>query len=84
MQLDQPFRIGVCGREDFLSDVDLAPELFANLARQASLERFPGVALPAGKLPQPFEVHPAWPPRHEERAVALDDGGGDDDTRHVT
>ena len=84
MQLDQSFRIGVCGREDFLSDVDLAPELFADFARQTSLERFPAVAFPTGKFPHPTEVHSGWTSRHEVRSVALDDGSGDHDTRHVT
>ena len=56
-------------------------ELLHQLAREAGVVRLAGLALAAGKLPQAGEVRALEPARHEEAAVALDDGGEDDDRR---
>ena len=42
--------------EDELADIDLRVQLFANLAGQRRVMRFPLVNLPAGKLPETGEV----------------------------
>ena len=68
--------------EDLLADACADAKLFAKLARQARRMIFAGLALAAGKLPQPFEVDAALAPRDQKRVVRFDDGCGDDDPRH--
>jgi hypothetical protein len=70
-------------RVDFAADPRFNIELLFQLACQAGDQRFARVALAAGKLPEAFEVHAFLPARHEKTAVALDDGGGDDDGGHA-
>jgi len=79
VQLDAAPRIVVGRRQAQASHAARHAQLLVELAREAGLERFAGLDLAAGKLPQPLEVRALHPARHEEAAVALDDGGGDDD-----
>ena len=65
--------------EDELADIDLRIQLFANLAGQRRLMRFPLVNLPAGKLPETGEVDACLAPRDEKRAAFLDDRSHDHD-----
>ena len=50
-------------------------------ARQAGV-RFARVALAAGELPEPLEVHALLALSDQKAAVAFDDGGADDDAVH--
>ena len=79
MQLDAAVGIVVLVARISVADDRVDAELFAQLARQAAVERLARLALAAGKFPVAFEVDARLPPRDEEAAVALDDGGGDDD-----
>ncbi len=63
--------------EDELANVDLRVELFANLADQRRVMRFPVIDLPAGEFPQPREVHALLAACHEKRAILLDHRGDD-------
>ena len=65
--------------EDELADIDLRVELFANLADQRRVMRFPVIDLPAGEFPQPLEVDALLAARHEIRAILLDYCGDDGD-----
>jgi hypothetical protein len=60
--------------DDLVRYQRVGPELFLNFPLQAGLERFSGLALPTGKLPQAFQVHTAGSSGDEERVASLDDG----------
>src|SRR5262249_52371644 len=72
-------RICVPGDQNAVTDSCLCRQLLANLANEAVFRAFTRLALASGELPGPFEVRPDQPTCEQERAVALDDGGGNDD-----
>ena len=82
MQLDRPLWIGMHGREYFFTDRDGDVELFSEFARETAGKRFAGIALAAGKLPQPLEVDALLALGDQKAAVAFDDRGAHDDTIH--
>ena len=79
MELDGPLRIGVARHQQPLADDAPHRELLEHLAEEAILRRFVRLALAAGKLPRPRQVRAFQTAGQQEAAVALDDGGGDDD-----
>ncbi len=79
VELDRPFGICVTRHQHAFADDDTGGELLVNLANQAGFRRLVGLALPAGELPRPRQVRAFEAAGEEERAVAFDDGGGDED-----
>src|SRR5205807_7045464 len=76
-------RIRMTGRQDFRRDDDVDGKLFTQLACEALVKRLARIALAAGKFPVVLEMRPFQSTRHEKPSVALDDGRGDDDGRHL-
>src|SRR5476651_2653616 len=66
-------------RENLLADARGDVELLEDFPRETDLQRLVAIALPAGKLPEAFEVHALLPSRDEVRPVMLDDRRGDHD-----
>ena len=79
MQFDAALRIVVRDGEDFFADLRVGVQFLSKLAPQAVGSDSPGSHLPPGKFPVAFEVDTTLTSRDEERAVALDHRGGDDD-----
>jgi len=79
MQFDHALWIRVRDAVDLRTDARVRAELLDELASQARVERFAGVALAARKLPIAFQMRPSQTPGDKEPSLALDDRGGDDD-----
>ena len=65
-----------------LADLHHAIQLFEHFAAKRLDMRFTLVDLAAGKLPVSGEMRAVGPERDQKAAIALDDGGDDDDGRH--
>src|SRR5215210_6712954 len=70
------------GGEYLIADRDSDVELFFQLTGETAGQRFAGVALATGELPQPLEVDALLASCDQVPAVAFDDGGADDDRVH--
>ena len=84
MELDATLRIMVGNGEHFFPDRRVAIQLFPQFAPKTICQRFARFALAAGKFPVTFKMNPAWPTGDEERVIALDDSGGDDDSQFLS
>jgi len=73
--------IGVLHGEDLFANLASHAKFLIEFTRQARVVRFARFALAARELPFSCEVRTLEPARHEKVAVALDDGGQDDDGR---
>lgn len=74
VQTHSPFGIGVFDGEDLLSNLASDVEFLIEFAGQAGVVRFAWLALTARELPFSCQVRALESSRHEEVAVALDDG----------
>ena len=83
VQLDDPLRICVLGRQDLSPSMDGGIEFLADFPSKAVGERLPCVALSPGEFPITFEMYPTLPPGDEKRVAPPDHRRGDEDARRV-
>jgi hypothetical protein len=81
VQFDDAFGIRVGYSVNLLTHSKSSAELFANLAMEARLQCFAGMAFSTRELPEAGKVRASKPASDEKLVIAFDDGRRHDDCR---